>query len=258
MPDPIRIYGSRCGYRCGNSGDEASVSIVAALAGRRAVFTGIRYADMTACGSVLEDVPAEYAGWIWGTGLMFERSRLAASGAAVAAVRGLLTAARIPQRQDFALGDPGLLLADLFPVARTSRYQIGFVPHYVDANDQILTEWIRRNEDGIATVIDICQHPEQVLAQIAECEFIVSSSLHGLVFADALGIPNAWIASDKVNGAGFKFRDYWSAFGIADMPSLPFDVATPLADILARAGDYHRPGLEQIKDALIESFPWHP
>lgn len=55
--------------------------------------------------------------------------------------------------------------------------------------------------------------PISVLHDIARCEYILSSSLHGLVVADALGIPNAWILlSDKVHGNGFKFRDYHSAF----------------------------------------------
>lgn len=251
----IRVFGSRCGYRCGNAGDELSPLLVSALSGLRASWSGIGVAHLTVCGSILDQVPPEYSGHVWGSGLMFEHSRLVANDAKVAAVRGLFTAARIPQRRDYAIGDPGLLIADLYPVERTHVYPIGFVPHYVDSNDMVVTEWLRRNPEW-GTVIDICQHPEQVLRQIAECDYIVSSSLHGLVFADALEIPNSWVRlSDGVNGAGFKFRDYWSAFGIADIPSIPFTVDTKPEDIVARAGDYHRPGLERIKDDLVEAFP---
>jgi pyruvyltransferase len=57
--------------------------------------------------------------------------------------------------------------------------------------------------------IDIQANPFSVIREIDKCQNILSSSLHGLVFADALNIPNAWSElSDRVSGKGFKFRDY--------------------------------------------------
>ena len=45
---------------------------------------------------------------------------------------------------------------------------------------------------------------------ICACDVILSSSLHGLIISDAYAIPNVWIKlSDKVEGNGFKFKDYF-------------------------------------------------
>ena len=61
--------------------------------------------------------------------------------------------------------------------------------------------------------VDITADTETVIQEADKCERIISSSLHGIVLADALGIENKWEYSDRVYGKGFKFRDYASALG---------------------------------------------
>jgi hypothetical protein len=68
-------------------------------------------------------------------------------------------------------------------------------------------------------VIDVRREPEAVFRDVAACESILSSSLHGLITADSFRIPSAWAGlSDKVIGDGFKFRDYFSSLGIRHEP----------------------------------------
>ena len=50
---------------------------------------------------------------------------------------------------------------------------------------------------------------EAVIRQVLACDRIAATSLHGLVLADAYGIPSAWIASESPNGLEFKFYDYF-------------------------------------------------
>jgi pyruvyltransferase len=47
--------------------------------------------------------------------------------------------------------------------------------------------------------------------ELASCDYILSSSLHGLILSDAYGIPNKWISiSNNLSGREFKFKDYYS------------------------------------------------
>src|SRR5690606_14838494 len=84
----------------------------------------------------------------------------------------------------------------------------GFVPHYEDKDDARFIE-LHRPFPKQTTIIDVKNEPIAVINKIDQCEFILSSSLHGLITADSLGIPNSWIfLSDKVIGGGVKFYDY--------------------------------------------------
>lgn len=50
----------------------------------------------------------------------------------------------------------------------------------------------------------------EVLDQICSCEYIASSSLHGLIMSEAYDIPNLWIElSGKLMGGHFKFHDFF-------------------------------------------------
>lgn len=51
-----------------------------------------------------------------------------------------------------------------------------------------------------------------IMDEIVKCEFVLSSSLHGIIFADSFGIPNAHMnVSTRVMGGSYKFDDYVQA-----------------------------------------------
>lgn len=109
------------------------------------------------------------------------------------------------------MGDGGLLYPLLLKKEPAKKYPVGIIPHYRDQTLPAVKELAARFKNAV--IIDVLDEPLKVLEQIASCEKILSSSLHGLIVADALEIPNRHVHfSGNVRGNGFKFRDYYSVF----------------------------------------------
>ncbi len=108
--------------------------------------------------------------------------------------------------------DPGILAPAIFPQnAWSCGGTIGVVAHYVDAE----SPWIELCRKKGLKIIDVFSPPDKFFAQINQCEAILSSSLHGIIFAHAYGKPVLWIElSDNIIGDGFKFFDYYLSVGV--------------------------------------------
>ncbi len=175
-------------------------------------------ADIVSIGSLLEIIPEDFPGFIVGTGLIRDNIRNFPR-AKILAVRGERTRDNIGAPASTILGDPGLLADRLLKNKQKKQYTIGILPHYVDKADAKIQKIYAKYPNEVV-IIDVQASPLKVLTEIDQCRFILSSSLHGLVAADSLGIPNAWIKlSEKIFGNGFKFYDYESAFGEKYDPS---------------------------------------
>lgn len=137
------------------------------------------------------------------------------------AVRGEITKSRVEKilnkkLDNIVLGDPGLLASKLIDASSViKKHSLGIIPHYVDKHSSIFTD-INANIKG-STIIDVQDDPVKVIRNIAECEVIISTAMHGLIVADSLGIPNKWcVCSDKLTGGNYKFIDYYSSLNIKD------------------------------------------
>lgn len=134
-------------------------------------------------------------------------------------LRGKLTLDRCKRMtgtelSDVVLGDPGLLVKRIFPDLKPKNpCDVGIVCHYSDRKASCLKNIC---PDGLRVkTLDVALETGDFLEEMAGCDFILSSSLHGLICADSLGIPNkAVILSGNVEGNGYKFRDYYSVFGM--------------------------------------------
>lgn len=160
-------------------------------------------AEMFGLGSIAGRIPRGFRGWVVGTGKMYAGQRLDLSRAKVLALRGPLTAEGAGVRGRVLFADLGLL-AGAYAAATIGEIErtipLGTVRHYVD----------ERPPAGHA--VDVRSGVATVLREIARCRRIVSTSLHGLIVADALGIPNRWDPHPGVHGDGFKFRDYAASY----------------------------------------------
>lgn len=261
----INLYRTICGWRNGNAGDICSEEIIERLfnlavnAKEDDEALKNNEIDLVAGGSIAEKIPYKYDGFIYTSGLMFEHSRADTPEATVCAVRGYLTQNRWlgHQAEYAAIGDIGLLVSELFNGAlmpKNTRYKVGIIPHYIDSDNIGIRNFLEKNKDCVG--IDICGRLDDVLSLMGQCEIILSSSLHGLIFADSLGIPNTWIhLSDKISGGSFKFRDYYSVFGITDPKAILFNEAMSIKDFEDFTSGYYRPKIAAIKQNLIEAFP---
>lgn len=185
-----------------NFGDALTQTIFKFFLGVDVTWAENTEAGLFAVGSIVEAIPDNYTGIVFGAGLMFEHSLKNLKKARVLAVRGRLTAERC------GLKPEAVLMADLGLLAELLAYRMkvrtkyrGTFRHYVD----------KRPFDGIH--LNPFEDPFTLVQRASMCSEIVSSSLHGIILADSLGIRNMWEPHDDVLGDGFKFQDYASSFG---------------------------------------------
>ena len=207
-----------------------------------------------AIGSILEH--ANGRARIWGSGFVWPDSKLAEAPAAVHAVRGPRTRARLLELGidcPEIYGDPAMLFPRYFNPSVEKKFAIGIIPHFSDKP----SSWIKRQQsiaDPHVCIIDVEGGIEKFVRDVKSCEFIVSSSLHGLICADAYGVPNIWVKlSDILWGGSFKFCDYYESVG-RETP----DVIEPHEDtLLSKIIKRHHPYTPSIDlRPLINACPF--
>jgi pyruvyltransferase len=191
-----------------NVGDAISPILTeAATSGPRPVWVTANFqGKLLSTGSILGALRANDS--VWGSGSIDGHPIDVPPGVTFLAVRGPLTRAAIRADVPEVYGDPALLLPDCYRPATRKRFAVGIIPHYVDRVA------FQRPRDPSIALIDV-RHPwQEVVTRILECETIVSSSLHGIILAEAYGIPASWIqVSENITGGTFKFHDYLLATG---------------------------------------------
>lgn len=198
---------------------------------------------------------------VWGTGFINysdSEGRFFKRDMDFRAVRGELTRKNIEKmtgkRLDIPTGDAGILASALLDTLPEKRYELGIVPHICDLGDPMVQELTDSYEN--ACLINVKDDPMAVIEQIAQCRAILSSSLHGLIVADSLNIPNMHLVfSDRPLGDGYKFDDYYSAY---EVEHVVCDLRTDAAPRLQEIQTAYRitPAMVEEKKRLMrESFP---
>lgn len=243
-----------------NFGDYLSPLIVGAVSGQPVEYAPLPKAHLMALGTIMaNETKAKWFGFkrrlhVWGAGCG-QPDEVFSGRHYYHAVRGLETLKRIQgHHPDVALGDPGLLAGMLVDWPVVKRYKVGFVPHYVDRQHPQAVRFLQRTPD--VRLIDVYSGVDLVLREISSCDFIVSSSLHGLIVADALGIPNVRVRFSHGVIDELKFDDYYSVFSMPLPVTLRPDACDDLEGLIQSCSEsYSRPGIEDVKAGLIASFP---
>ena len=219
-----------------NFGDELSPEIVNYITGLRVQRVNRNQCNLIAIGSILDKQLKFYNQlhnrislkmsdpvFVWGSGLIINK-KIKKPFFITLALRGKFTENNLDLSTDLdiPLGDPALFVNNMLGL-QVKRSGIGIVPHYTDKNHPIINDL--KNIQNVK-IIDVERNGSEVSSEIATCDFIISSSLHGLVVADSFGIPNYRVKLfDNLKGGNFKFRDYASALGRKDIK--PYELSFP-------------------------------
>lgn len=171
-------------------------------------------AELISTGSLIEHLSKDFKGIILGTGAIDSNTKTKFLNAKIVALRGKSTKRNLGVTNPIVLGDPGLLADRLIKNQRSiKKFELGVIPHYSDYNNEKIKR-IKVNNAEKIHIINVRKNPIDVLKEMDSCKHIISSSLHGLICSDSLGIPNRWIKLSQLLGNDFKFKDYYSVFDI--------------------------------------------
>ncbi|MET0339526.1 MAG: polysaccharide pyruvyl transferase family protein [Polyangiales bacterium] len=199
-------------------------------------------ARMLAIGSILHF--AQDGDVVWGSGVngKMPEETFTARRLDVRAVRGPLTAAFLRRRGIEApsvFGDPALLLPHLlggrFRATRSVPYV--FVPNFHDLP-------LVAHEPHVVSPLDGWN---RVVARILDARLVLASSLHGLIIAEAFGIPARWVRLSETEHP-FKYQDYYLGTG-----RTRFDHARSIGEALEMGG---LPSPSFDVEPLLAAFPW--
>ncbi len=190
------------------------------------------YQDATIWGSGI--LQTEPEGFIW------KRSKYRKLD--VRCVRGPLTKKRLEENgydvSNCKFGDPGVLM----PLIYTPR-------QFDEKKDYSVILHMSKKDDSIRNQIDILTSDwKDTIDQICNSKLVISSSLHGIIIAEAYGIPA--ILLDKLEGNDrFKYNDYYFSTGRFEYPvcsSVDEALSIPVPEV---------PDLSELQNNMLESFP---
>ncbi|GAA4062196.1 polysaccharide pyruvyl transferase family protein [Agromyces indicus] len=150
---------------------------------------------------------------VWGTGRNGKVESEPVPGMYIHALRGPLTARYLSSRYTTlpdTYGDPGLLVPYLFPEFTRPESPSRKIGVLANLND-------KREPGDTFSVIEPTAPVDQVVRAILDCEYLVTSSLHGLIIAESFGVPVRHMRSD--HEPRFKYEDYFEGTGRRMPPS---------------------------------------
>lgn len=196
---------------------------------------------------------------IWGSGFREPHSKSKCKN--IVAVRGYKTLELIdlPYKKSIKIGDPALLLPIIFSPNSINKKGIAIIPHYKEFSQ--ISSFNQHNYP----IIDIRTNDiENFITQLCQYEYIISSSLHGIIIAHAYNIKAIWIQNGDIGSSSFKFYDYFSSINVTNYPQLKareiLDLKSDeIISIFHKYQDQVLPQLDvkKIQRDLLKCAPFH-
>ncbi len=185
---------------------------------------------------------------IWGSGILMEEPegliwrRSKTRKLDIRCVRGPRTKKRLAENgydvSRCVLGDPGVLMPLIYKPEEREKKDYVVIRHMSDIDGEFYP-----NEVNIMT-----NNWKETIDQIYNSKLVISSSLHGLIIAEAYGIPA--IMLDKTEfGDHFKYEDYYMSTGRMSIPAyatVEEALSAPVPSV---------PDVSELQMNLLKSFP---
>ncbi|WP_201555143.1 polysaccharide pyruvyl transferase family protein [Psychrobacter sp. 72-O-c] len=201
-----------------NFGDVVGPYLVSKITGKPVLnINDSRYPGIMAVGSIMQMINRKDM-VVWGSGLMYKPTNekmkeLKEYNPEILSVRGrktanLLLEAGINVPDPSVYGDPALILPFFYKPSVSGSKEIGICPHYSHKSHFLKNITDKNN----LKIIDVQKDMETVVGSISSSSVCISTSLHGLIIAQAYNIPWVWleIFDNNLAGDDFKFKDFFS------------------------------------------------
>ena len=230
-----------------NWGDDINCFLLKALTGKKISYlyvsslaNRLRKDNFLVIGSTITMLTNSHT-IIWGAGVIDSSQPLPAKPKKVLAVRGPLSRQYLLERGIACppvYGDPAMLMKYYYKPNVCKKYQLGVIPHYDDFSHPAIQN-LQKEKEVLIIKMEGYKDWLEVVNQICSCEYIASSSLHGLIMAETYDIPNLWIELyGKLLGGHFKFHDFFLSIGHDRCMPFICERHTTLNDILATRAEY--------------------
>lgn len=211
-----------------------------------------------AIGSILTFFPLKDS-IIWGSGIINknEINKIKDKPLSIRSVRGpktreILLNLGIPCPPKY--GDPALLFPLIYKANIDKKYHIGVIPHFIDVNNPCVEELLKNKSMHLIKVNNYIRW-QDFIDEICSCDIVMSSSLHGIIIAEAYGIPAIWTKfGEYVNGWDFKFIDFYESIEKKNIEPFIANRYLSIKDI-ERIADEWKPGIIDT-ETIIDSCPF--
>lgn len=232
-----------------NFGDLLSVKIVERIIGGPVEIyrKNAREQKLLAVGSIFYF--ANEGDVVWGSGLngkTANKESYAFESLDIRSVRGPLTREFFQEHFGIEIpeiyGDPALLLPYLFPEFQKNpspEFDYIVIPHFSDHK-----YFLNQGQDNLVFVTEPW---DVVINKILNSRFVISSSLHGVIVAEAFGIPARLLRVSEKEPL-LKFFDYYLG---TNRPN--FEIATSVEEALGMGGE---PPPQCDLEKIFSAFPF--
>ena len=268
-----------------NLGDELSLYLVEKITNKKFIATRppFTHPTLSAIGSLLTYKILSTNLVVWGTGTLTEthllptplkifplshllkdlKRRFTSLQPDIRAVRGPKTKKLLNDigiKCPSVYGDPAILMPSFYqPKLTEHKYQFGIIFHHTQYKRINTTTLNSLGIKFISIEREGNEEIESFIDEVCSCKAIFSSSLHGIVLAQAYGIPAQWIQVTDLpiqKNNTHKFHDYF--LGADQIIQQPVRLTLTLPALNSLVHTTHPPKIRPFRNTrkLLDLFPF--